>query len=277
MTASATTPSATTPRTTPTRPTPTPGWVRALAGAAAALVVLPLLGIVFRVEWAGFVARVTSDQALTALALSLRTATVATALCLVLGVPLGIALHRMRWRGRSVARALVLVPLVLPPVVGGLALLFAFGRRGLVGGALESFGVTIAFSTTAVVLAQTFVAMPFTVLAVESSLAARGERLEAVAGTLGARPSTILRRVTLPSLKAALATGAVLAFARSLGEFGATLTFAGSLAGTTRTAPLEIYLAREGDPQTAVALGLVLVAIAVVVVVVAFRPLGRGR
>ena len=248
-----------------------------LAGLAAALVLLPLLGIVFRVEWDGFLARVTSEQSLTALGLSLRTATAATLLCLALGAPLGIVLHRVRWRGRAVARALVLAPLVLPPVVGGLALLSAFGRRGLVGGLLESLGVTIAFSTTAVVLAQTFVAMPFTVLAVESALAARGERLEAVAGTLGARPSTILWRVTMPSLKAALATGAVLAFARALGEFGATLTFAGSLAGVTRTAPLEIYLAREGDPQSAVALGLVLVVLAIAVVVVAFRPLGRGR
>jgi molybdate transport system permease protein len=259
------------------RAAPTPGWVRALAGAAAGLVLLPLLGIVFRVEWDGFVGRVTSEEALTALGLSLRTASVATVLCLVLGVPLGIVLHRMRWRGKSAVRALVLAPLVLPPVVGGLALLYAFGRRGLVGGWFESMGVTIAFSTTAVVLAQTFVAMPFTVLAVESALATRGERLEAVAGTLGARRSTILWRVTLPSLRAALATGAVLAFARALGEFGATLTFAGSLAGVTRTGPLEIYLAREGDPQTAVALGLVLVVLAIAVVVIAFRPLGRGR
>jgi len=261
----------------PRRVTATPTWVRVLAGAGAGLVLLPLAGVVFRVEWEGFLGRVTSEQALTAMSLSLRTATVATVLCLVLGVPLGIVLHRMRWRGRPVARALVLVPLVLPPVVGGLALLYAFGRRGLVGGALESLGVSIAFSTTAVILAQTFVAMPFTVLAVESSLAARGERLEAIAGTLGARPSTVLWRVTMPTLKGALATGAVLAFARSLGEFGATLTFAGSLAGVTRTAPLEIYLAREGDPQTAIALGLVLVVLAIVVVVVAFRPLGRGR
>lgn len=258
-------------------PTPTPLWVRLLAGLGALLVLLPLAGIVFRVEWYGFWDRVTSEQAVTAMALSLKTAAVATALCLMLGVPVGIALHRMRSRGRSIARAVVLAPLVLPPVVGGLALLYAFGRRGLVGGALESVGVGIAFTTAAVILAQTFVAMPFTVLAVESSLAARGERLEAIAGTLGANSSQVLWRVTLPSLKAALATGAVLAFARSLGEFGATLTFAGSLAGVTRTAPLEIYLAREADPQTAIALGLVLVVLAITVVVVAFRPLRRGQ
>jgi molybdate transport system permease protein len=254
----------------------TPRWVWALAGLGAALVLLPLVGIAWRVDWHTFWARVTSDEALTALGLSLRTATIATVLCLVLGVPLGIALHRLRWRGRAVARALVLVPLVLPPVVGGLALLYAFGRRGLLGGGFEALGVSIAFSTTAVVLAQTFVAMPFTVLSVESSLAARGERLEAVAGTLGARPSTVLWRVTVPALRPALATGAVLAFARALGEFGATLTFAGSLAGVTRTAPLEIYLARESDPQTAIALGLLLVIVAIAVVAIAFRPLRRG-
>jgi molybdate transport system permease protein len=247
----------------------------ALAGLAASLVLLPLAGIAWRVDWHTFWSRVTSEEALTALGLSLRTATVATALCLVLGVPLGIALDRMEWRGKPFARAVVLAPLVLPPVVGGLALLYAFGRRGLLGGSLDALGISIAFSTTAVILAQTFVAMPFTVLAVESSLAARGERLEAVAGTLGGSRSTVLWRVTLPALSPAIATGAVLAFARSVGEFGATLTFAGSLTGVTRTAPLEIYLAREADPQTAIALGLLLVVVAVLVVAVAFRPL-RG-
>ena len=251
----------------------TPRWVWALAAVAAALVLLPLLGMVWRVDWATFWPRVASSDALTALGLSLRTATIATGMCLVLGVPLGIALHRMRWRGRSFARAIVLAPLVLPPVVGGLALLYAFGRRGLLGATFEALGVPIAFSTTAVILAQTFVAMPFTVLAVESSLSARGERLEAIAGTLGARPSRVLWRVTIPALGPALAAGAVLAFARSLGEFGATLTFAGSLKGVTRTAPLEIYLARESDPATAVALGLLLVVVAIAVVAVAFRPL----
>jgi molybdate transport system permease protein len=254
----------------------TPRWVWALAGLAASLVLLPLAGIAWRVDGGTFWERVTSDEALTALGLSLRTAAIATVLCLVLGVPLGIALHRMRWRGKPFARAIVLAPLVLPPVVGGLSLLYAFGRRGLLGGGFEALGVTIAFSTTAVVLAQTFVAMPFTVLAVETSLASRGERFEAVAGTLGASRSTVLWRVTLPALGPALATGAVLAFARSIGEFGATLTFAGSLAGVTRTAPLEIYLARESEPQTAIALGLLLVIVAVVVVAVAFRPLRGG-
>lgn len=253
----------------------TPRWLIPLAAAAAALVLLPLLGIVARIEWGSFWERVTSPEALTALGLSLRTASVATVLCLVLGVPLGVLLHRMRWRGRNVLRALVLAPLVLPPVVGGLALLYAFGRRGLLGGTFEWLGTTIAFSTTAVVLAQTFVAMPFTVFAVESSLASRTDRHEAIAATLGAGRSRIFTRVTVPALAPALATGAVLAFARAIGEFGATLTFAGSLQGVTRTGPLLIYLARESDPQTAVALGLVLVLIAIAVVAIAFRPFGR--
>jgi molybdate transport system permease protein len=254
----------------------TPRWIWAVAGIASSLVLLPLAGIAWRVDWASFWTRVTSEEALTALALSLRTASISTVLCLVLGVPLGIALNRMPRRGISVARAIVLAPLVLPPVVGGLSLLYAFGRRGLLGETFEAIGVTIAFSTAAVVLAQTFVAMPFTVLAVESSLAARGERLEAIAASLGARPSRVLWRVTMPALGPALANGAVLAFARALGEFGATITFAGSLAGVTRTAPLEIYLARESEPQTAIALGLLLVVIAIGVVAVAFRPLRRG-
>ena len=250
----------------------TPRWLYPLAAAASAIVVLPLVGLTARIEWSGFWERVTSDEALTALALSLRTSLAATALCLILGVPLGVVLARMRWRGTAVLRAVVLVPLVLPPVVGGLALLYAFGRRGLLGEHLEAWGLTIAFSTTAVILAQTFVAMPFTVFAVESSLASQSGRHEAIASTLGAGRTRTFVRITLPALAPALAAGAVLAFARCVGEFGATLTFAGSLAGVTRTAPLEIYLARETDPQTAVALGLVLVVVAIVVVAAAFRP-----
>lgn len=251
----------------------TPRWLAPLAITAAALIVLPLIGIASRIEWAGFWERVTSPEALTALGLSLRTALIATALCLVLGAPLGILLHRMTWRGTSVLRALVLTPLVLPPVVGGLALLFAFGKRGLLGEHLEAWGISIAFSTTAVILAQTFVAMPFTVFAVEAALVGRGDRPDAIASTLGASPTRVLVRVTIPALAPALVTGAVLAFARALGEFGATLTFAGSLEGVTRTGPLLIYLSRETDQQTAVALGLVLVLLAILVVAFAFRPL----
>lgn len=252
----------------------TPRWLIPLAAAGAALVTLPLLGVVTRIEWDEFWGRVTSPEALAALGLSLRTASLATLACLIVGVPLGVVLHRWHWRGRHLVRALVLVPLVLPPVVGGLALLYAFGRRGLVGSVGE-IGEHIAFTTAAVVMAQTFVAMPFTVFAVESALASRTDRHEAIAATLGAGRTAIFARITIPALGPALVTGAVLAFARALGEFGATLTFAGSLAGVTRTAPLQIYLARETDPQTAVAMGVVLVAVAIAVVAAAFRPLVR--
>ena len=160
----------------------------------------------------------------------------------------------------------MLLPLVLPPVVGGIALLYTFGRRGLLGQTLEVLGVRIAFSTTAVVLAQTFVALPFLVVSLEGTLRAVGQRYEVVAATLGARPTAVLLRVTLPLVLPGLLSGAVLSFARSLGEFGATLTFAGSLQGVTRTLPLEIYLQRESDPDAAVALSLVLVAVAILVV-----------
>ena len=159
------------------------------------------------------------------------------------------------------------VPLVLPPVVGGIALLYAFGRLGLIGHYLEAAGIHIAFTTTAVVLAQTFVSLPFLVIALEGAARTAGADYEVVAATLGARPSTVWWRVSLPLLAPGLISGAVLAFARSLGEFGATLTFAGSREGVTRTLPLEIYLQRESDADAAVALSLLLVVVAAVVVV----------
>lgn len=250
-----------------------PRWLAPLAALGGLLVLLPLIGLVSRVEWPRFWELVTSEASLTALGLSLRTAGTATLVVLALGVPLAFVLHSLRGPMRGIVRALVLAPLVLPPVVGGLALLYAFGRRGLLG---EQVGGSVAFSTLAVVIAQAFVAMPFMVVAVESALAARSGRHEAIAGTLGASRTRILLRVTLPALGPALATGAVLAFARALGEFGATLTFAGSLAGVTRTAPLEIYLAREADPASAAALSLVLVLVAISVVALAYRPLRRA-
>jgi molybdate transport system permease protein len=254
-----------------------PGWLYALAVVAALVVVLPLLAIVARVNWANFLPLVTSEPALSALGLSLRTSAASTALCIVLGVPLALVLARGRFPLQGLLRSLVLLPLVLPPVVGGIALLYTFGRQGLLGGALEVLGLRIAFSTTAVVLAQTFVALPFLVVSLEGALRTGGSRYEAVAATLGAPPRVVFRRVTLPLILPGLASGAVLAFARSLGEFGATLTFAGSLQGVTRTLPLEIYLQRETDPDAAVALSLVLVAVAVAVVALAYgRPAG-GR
>jgi molybdate transport system permease protein len=255
-----------------------PRWLYGLAVLAALVVVLPLVAMVARVNWANFIPLVTSGPALAALGLSLRTAAASTALCIVLGVPLAVVLARGRFPLLGILRALVLLPLVLPPVVGGIALLYTFGRQGLLGGVIEVLGLQIAFSTTAVVLAQTFVALPFLVVSLEGALRTGGQRYEAVAATLGASPGTVFRRVTLPLVLPGLASGAVLSFARSLGEFGATLTFAGSLQGVTRTLPLEIYLQRETDPDAAVALSLVLVAVAIAVVALAYRrPGGKAR
>jgi molybdate transport system permease protein len=248
-----------------------PAWIYPVAAAGGLLVLLPLAAMAARVNWPQFIPLVTSESSLTALVLSLRTSAASTALCLLLGVPLALVLARGSFPGQRVLRSLVLLPLVLPPVVGGIALLYTFGRQGLLGRTIEVLGLQIAFSTTAVVLAQTFVALPFLVVSLEGALRTAGPRYEAVAATLGARPSTVLRRVTLPLVLPGLASGAVLSFARSLGEFGATLTFAGSLQGVTRTLPLEIYLQRETDADAAVALSLVLVAVAVTVVALAYR------
>ncbi|MGO4299627.1 ABC transporter permease [Leifsonia sp. RAF41] len=236
----------------------------AIAAVGALFVLSPLVAMALRVDWAEFIPLITSPSSVDALLLSLRTSLLATAGCLVLGVPMAIVLARVPFAGQRMVRAIVLLPLVLPPVVGGLALLALYGRRGLLGGALD-----VAFSTPAVVIAQTFVALPFLVLSLEGALRSAGERYEAVAATLGARPSVVLFRVTLPLVLPAVVSGAILSFARALGEFGATLTFAGSLQGVTRTLPLEIYLQREADPDAAVALSLVLIAVAVAVVAVA--------
>ncbi len=249
-----------------------PRWILVPALVGALFLLVPLVAMGIRVPWPHFVTLVTSPPSRSALLLSLRTSLAATVLCLFLGVPLALLLARANFPGQRLLRVLILIPLVLPPVVGGLALLYTYGRRGLIGQSLEILGVQIAFSTTAVVLSQAFVALPFMIVSLEGTLRAVGDRYEVVAGTLGARPTTTLLRVTLPLVMPGVFSGAVLAFARSLGEFGATLTFAGSLQGVTRTLPLEIYLQRETDPDAAVALSLVLVVVAVVVVVLA-----RGR
>jgi molybdate transport system permease protein len=243
-----------------------PGWVYLPAAAGAGFVLLPLVAMGTRVDWTRFGALVASPSSVAALELSLRTSAASTVLCLVLGVPMALVLARTSFPGQRVVRSLMLLPLVLPPVVGGIALLYTFGRRGLLGSTLQVLGLQVAFSTTAVVLAQAFVSLPFLVVSLEGTLRAVGQRYEVVAATLGARPTTVLRRVTLPLVLPGLLSGAVLAFARALGEFGATLTFAGSLQGVTRTLPLEIYLQRESDADSAVALSLVLVAVAVAVV-----------
>ncbi len=252
-----------------------PRWLLLPAVAGFALVVVPLLALAYSVDWSKFLTSVSTAASQDALWLSLRTATASTLLCVLLGVPMAAVLARTHWRGLPLLRAMVLLPLVLPPVVGGIALLYTFGRQGLIGKHLEVAGIHIAFSTTAVVLAQTFVALPFLVLTLEAAMRTAGSRYEDIAATLGARPTTVWRRVSLPLLRPALISGAVLSFARALGEFGATLTFAGSLQGRTRTLPLEIYLEREADPDAAVALSLLLVVVAVLIVLVAYRRPGR--
>ncbi|AWK75226.1 molybdenum ABC transporter permease subunit [Rhodococcus oxybenzonivorans] len=248
-------------------PSGLPRWLFVPAAVGGLFVVLPLTAMLASVDWPRFVELVTSESSLAALELSLRTAAASTVLCILLGVPMAAVLARSSFRGLPVLRSLVLLPLVLPPVVGGIALLYTFGRKGLIGQHLEVAGISVAFTTTAVVLAQTFVALPFLVVSLEGSLRTAGRRYESAAATLGAGPTTVFRRVTLPLVLPGLVSGAVLSFARALGEFGATLTFAGSLEGVTRTLPLEIYLQRETDADAAVALSLVLVIVAVVIVV----------
>ena len=243
-----------------------PRWAYVPALLGAGFILLPLVAIVTRVDWSQFLTLITSESATDALVLSLKTSSVSTLLCVLLGVPMALVLARRDFPGLGVLRSLVLLPLVLPPVVGGIALLYTFGRRGLLGGTLEAAGIEIAFTTIAVVMAQTFVALPFMVVSLEGALRTAGQRYDVVAASLGARPTTVFRRVTLPLVLPGLVSGAVLAFARSLGEFGATITFAGSLQGRTRTLPLEIYLQRETDPDAAVALALVLVVVAVLVI-----------
>ena len=251
-----------------------PTWVYVPALAGAAFVLLPLLAIVLRTPWGGFLDLITSEASREALLLSLRTSATSTLLCVLIGVPMATVLARSEARWIGLVRSLVLLPLVLPPVVGGIALLYTFGRRGLLGETFEVLGIQVAFSTAAVVMAQTFVALPFLVVSLEGALRTAGQRYEVVAASLGASPTTVLRRVTLPMVLPGLVSGAVLAFARALGEFGATITFAGSLQGVTRTLPLEIYLRRETDAQAAVALSLVLVVVAVLVI--GFARQGRS-
>ncbi|GAB3710884.1 ABC transporter permease [Mariniluteicoccus flavus] len=254
-----------------------PRWILLPAIAGALLVVLPLVALLGQVDWPRLPSLLASPASLAALGLSLRTALASTLICIVLGVPLALLLARGNLPGLRFWRTLVLLPLVLPPVVGGIALLSAFGRQGLLGQGFEAIGVRIAFSTTAVVLSQAFVSLPFLVLALEGALRTADARFENVAATLGATPSTVLRRVTLPLVAPGLASGAVLAFARALGEFGATLTFAGSLQGVTRTLPLEIYLQREADPDAAIALSLLLVVVAGAIVAATHRPARAER
>ncbi|TDC99143.1 molybdate ABC transporter permease subunit [Saccharopolyspora terrae] len=250
-------------------------WVPAVL--ALALVVLPVAGLLTRVEPARLPGLLLSPAALDALRLSVITGLIATALAALLGVPLAVVLARSTLPGMRVVRALVLLPLVLPPVVGGLALLYLLGRTGPLGGVLAVAGIRLPYTTAAVVLSQTFVAMPFLVVGLEGALRTAGGRYEQVAATLGAGPWLAFRRVTLPLLLPALGSSLVLTFARALGEFGATITFAGSLQGSTRTLPLAIYTTAQSDVDAAVAMSLLLVVVALLVIVIARPRAVEGR
>jgi molybdate transport system permease protein len=239
-----------------------------LAIIAIAFFALPFLGLLWRAPWGDVWSILTSESALTALRLSLWCSFWATLASLVLGVPLAWLLARVRFPGRGFVRALCTLSMVLPPVVAGVALFYALGRRGLVGQYLDRwFGITLPFSTAGVVVAQTFVAMPFLVLTVEAAFRQQDTRFEEAARTLGGSRWYVFWRVTLPAIRPGLVAGAVLAWARALGEFGATITFAGNFPGRTQTMPLAIYLANEIDPDEAIVLSLVLIAVSFAVLV----------
>ncbi len=249
------------------RPERPPILIAALAIVAVAFFILPLVGLLSRAPWQTALGDLTTPEALTALRLSFVVSLAATALALVLGVPLAWVYARVPFPGRDVVRALTTLPMILPPVVGGVALLFAFGRRGLFGPALEAIGIRVPFTTFGAILAATFVAMPFLVLTVEAGLRSMDRRYEDAARTLGGGRWLVFRRVTLPLIAPSVFAGAVLSWARALGEFGATITFAGNLPGTTQTLPLAVYIALETRPEVAIMLSLVLLAVALAILV----------
>ena len=253
---------------------PLPVWAGGLGALALCFLVLPLAFMLGRVNWATLGATLATPEARDALGLSLRTCAVALGVDLLLGVPAALVLSRS-WRGVRAARILVALPLSLPPVVAGIALLAAFGRRSTLGALLSGAGLDIAFTTTAVVIAQVFVSLPFLIVTLESALRAREQGLDEMASSLGASPTRVFWQITLPTVLPGLGRGAALALARCLGEFGATLTFAGSMQGVTRTMPLQIYLARESDADLALALGIVLLGVAAAVVALTETPWGR--
>lgn len=239
-----------------------------LAGVAVVFFALPLIGLIWRAPWSRAADYVADDSTLTALKLSLVCSLWATVLSIVFGVPLAWVLARSSFPGRSVVRALCTLSMVLPPVVGGVALFFALGRRGLVGQYLDRwFDVQLPFTTAGVVVAQTFVAMPFLIVTVEAALRQLDGRLEDASRTLGGSSWYTFRRVTMPAIRPALVAGAVLAWARALGEFGATITFAGNFPGTTQTMPLSVYLSLETNPEKAIILALVLISISFAVLI----------
>ncbi len=245
-----------------------PATLIVLAGLGLALFLIPFVGLLARVPWSELPELLGGSFVTDALRLSVVTSLAATAVSVVIGVPLAWVLARVEFPGRWLVRGLVTLPLVLPPVVGGAALLFALGRRGLVGEPLnQATGLLLPFSTWGVVLANTFVAMPFLVITVEGALRGMDQRYEGAASTLGAGRWTVLRRVTLPLIGPSLIAGMVLTWARALGEFGATVTFAGNLQGRTQTLPLAVFVALESDRDTAVALSLLMVVVSLSVLI----------
>ena len=250
---------------------PLPVWAGGLGALALCFLVLPLAFMLGRVNWATLGTTLATPEARDALGLSLRTCLMALGVDLLLGVPAALLLSRS-WRGVRAARILVALPLSLPPVVAGIALLAAFGRRSTLGALLGGAGLDIAFTTSAVVIAQVFVSLPFLIVTLESALRAREQGLDEMASSLGASPSRVFWQITLPTVLPGLGRGTALALARCLGEFGATLTFAGSMQGVTRTMPLQIYLARESDADLALALGVVLLGVAAAVVALTETP-----
>ena len=242
-----------------------PRWIALPAACAVLFLLVPFIALLLRIDWVQFPHLFTQALGSQALALSLRTCLASTLACIIVGVPLALVCARARdvWWSRLL-RSMVTLPMVLPPVVAGLALLITWGRRGLIGAYLQIFGINIAFTTLAVIMAQTFVSLPFFVSSLEGALRTRGFKEERVASALGASPSRTLWSVTLPLMIPALVSSTALAFSRALGEFGATITFAGSLAGVTRTLPLEIYLQREESTDMALMLSVILVFVALV-------------
>ena len=239
-----------------------------IAAVAVALFALPLAGLLWRAPWSSAWDVLDTDASRDALRLSLITSLSATGIAIVLGVPLAWVQARVEYPGKRVVRALTILPMVLPPVVGGVALLLALGRHGLVGSQLDKIGVNLPFTTAGAIVAETFVAMPFLVLTLEAAFRSTDTRLEDAARSLGARRFRVFRTVTLPMVKPSFIAGAVLCWARALGEFGATITFAGNLQGSTQTLPLFVYIKLEGSsPDAAIILSLVLLAVSLVVLV----------
>ncbi len=245
-----------------------PLWLKSLAVVGVLFFAVPLLALVVRVPWGDLLEIISSEETLSALWLSIVASAAAVVLSVVIGIPLAVLLASAEFRGKALVRAIVLLPLVLPPVVGGAALLFALGRTGLIGEPLYDLtGLVLPFSIWGVVIAVSFVSIPFTVITVEGALRGSDKRFEVAARSLGADAWKTLRHVTLPMVSPAIYAGLTLTWARAFGEFGATVAFAGSLAGRTETLPLAIFVNLQGDRSAAIALSLLMVVVSVVVLV----------